>query len=52
MFLLYRTDPKVEVQIRILLKEAAIVSKNANTGNHFLISRTQIQRKFLLGFLY
>jgi hypothetical protein len=26
--------------------------KNANTGNHTLISRTQIQRKFLLGFLY
>ncbi len=27
IFLLYRTDPQVEVQIRILLKEAAIVSK-------------------------
>jgi hypothetical protein len=26
--------------------------KNANTGNHTLISRTQILRKFLLGFLY
>ncbi len=26
--------------------------KNANTSNHTLISRTQIQRKFLLGFLY
>jgi hypothetical protein len=26
--------------------------KNANTGNHTLISQTQIQRKFLLGFLY
>jgi hypothetical protein len=24
---LYRTDPQVEVQIKILLKEAAIVSK-------------------------
>jgi hypothetical protein len=27
IFFLYRTDPQVEVQIRILLKEAAIVSK-------------------------
>ncbi len=27
IFLLYRTDPQVEVRIRILLKEAAIVSK-------------------------
>ncbi len=27
IILLYRTDPQVEVQIRILLKEAAIVSK-------------------------
>ncbi len=27
IFLLYRTDPQVEVQIKILLKEAAIVSK-------------------------
>ncbi len=27
IFLLYRTDPQVEVQIRILLKETAIVSK-------------------------
>jgi hypothetical protein len=26
--------------------------KNANTGNHTLISRTQTQRKFLLGFFY
>jgi hypothetical protein len=26
--------------------------KNANTGNHTLISQTQIQKKFLLGFLY
>jgi hypothetical protein len=26
--------------------------KNENTGNHTLISQTQIQRKFLLGFLY
>jgi hypothetical protein len=27
IFLLYGTDPQVEVKIRILLKEAAIVSK-------------------------
>jgi hypothetical protein len=27
IFLLYRTDPQVEVQIIILLKEAAIMSK-------------------------
>jgi hypothetical protein len=26
--------------------------KNANTGNHTLISRTKIQRKFLLEFLF
>jgi hypothetical protein len=27
IFLLYRTDPQVEIKIRILHKEAAIVSK-------------------------
>jgi hypothetical protein len=36
---LYRTDPQVEVQIRILLKDKYVKScQNANTSNHTLIS--------------
>jgi hypothetical protein len=36
---LYRADPEVEVQIRILLKDKyRKSSQNANTGNHTLIS--------------
>ncbi len=41
IFLLYRTDPQVEVQIRILLKDKYVKScQNANTSNHTLISWT------------
>ncbi len=48
IFLLYRKDQQVEVQIRILLKDKYVKScQNANTGNHTLISRTM-----LIGFLY
>ncbi len=39
IFLLYRADPQVEVQIRILLKDEYVnLCQNANTGNHILIS--------------
>ncbi len=39
VFLLYRADPQVEVQIRILLKDKyRKSSQNANTGDHTLIS--------------
>jgi hypothetical protein len=48
IFLLYRADPQVEVQIRILFKDKyRKSSQNANTGNHTLISWTM-----LIGFLY
>ncbi len=48
MFLLYSTDPQVEVQISILLKDKYVkLSPNANTGNHTLISW-----KMHIGFLY
>ncbi len=48
IFLLYCTDPQVEVQIRILQKDKYRESnQNANTGNHTLISWTM-----LIGFLY
>ncbi len=41
IFLLYRTDPQVEVHIRILLKDEYVnLCQNANTSNHTLISRT------------
>jgi hypothetical protein len=52
-FILYRTDPQVEVQIRILLKDKYVKScQNANTGNHTMISCPQFLRKILIGFLY
>ncbi len=52
IFFLYRTDPQVEVQIRILLKDKYVKScQNANTGNHTLTSSTQFLRKNLIGFL-
>jgi hypothetical protein len=36
---LYRTDPQVEVQIRILLKDKYVkLCQNANTGNHNMVS--------------
>ncbi len=41
IFFLYRTDPQVEVQIRVLLKDKYVKScQNANTSNHTLISWT------------
>jgi hypothetical protein len=53
IFLLYRTDPQVEVQIRILLKDKYVKScQNANTGNHTMISCTQFLRKLPIWFLY
>ncbi len=48
IFLLYRTDPQVEVQIKILHKDNYVkLCQNANTGNHTLISWTM-----LIGLLY
>ncbi len=48
IILLYRADPQVEVQIRILLMNKYMkLCQNANTGNHTLISQTM-----LIGFLY
>ncbi len=48
IFLLYHTDPQVEVQIRILIEDKYVKScQNANTGDHTLISWTM-----LIGFLY
>jgi hypothetical protein len=48
IFLLYRADPQVEVQIRILFKDKYRKSRqNAFTGNPTLISRTMF-----VGFLY
>jgi hypothetical protein len=52
IFLLYRTNPQVEVQIRILLKDKYVKScQNANTGNHTIIYCTQFLRKIHDGFL-
>jgi hypothetical protein len=51
IFLLYRIDQQVEVQIRILLKVKHVkLCQNGNTGNHTLISCTQFLKIFLLGF--
>ena len=48
IFLLYRTDLQVEVQIRILLKDKYVKScQNGNTGNHTLISWTMLIGFFL-----
>ncbi len=53
IFLLYHTDPQVEVQIRTLLKNKYVKScQNANTDNHTMISCTQFLRNILIGFLY
>ncbi len=53
IFLLYRTDPQVEVQIRILPKDKYVkLCQNLNTGNHTMIFCTQFLRKNLIGFLY
>ena len=52
IFLLYHTDPQVEVQIRILLKDKYVkLCQNANTGNHTMISCTQFLREILIEFL-
>ncbi len=57
IFLLYCTDPQVEVQIRILLKDKYVkLCQNANTSNHTLISWTvrflehRFKENFKLGF--
>ncbi len=51
IFFLYCTDPQVEVQIRIILKDKYVkLCQNANTGNHTMISCTQFLRKFFLVF--
>ncbi len=44
IFLLYRTDPQFEVHIRILLKEAAIVSKKRTTESHFDFPNTHSKK--------
>ncbi len=50
IFLLYCTDPQVEVQVKILLEDKYVKwCQNANTGTHTIISCTQFLRKFLLG---
>ncbi len=56
IFLLYCTDPQVEVQIKILLKDKYVKScQNANTSNHTLISWTvrftkhRLKENFYLG---
>ncbi len=51
IFLLNRTDPQIEVQIRILLKDKYVkLFQNANTGNHTMFSCTQFLRNFYLSF--
>jgi hypothetical protein len=50
IFLLYRTDPQVEVRIRILLKEAAILSKMQTPAITYWFSEHRFKRKFYLGF--
>jgi hypothetical protein len=54
---LYRTDPQVEVQIRIILKDNYVKSgQNANTSNHTLVFLTvrfsdhRFKENFYLGF--
>ncbi len=50
IFLLYRTDPQVEVQIRILLKEAAIVSKIRTPAITLWFPEHRFKENFYLGF--
>ncbi len=56
MVLCMRVVPPVSSSLSKSMKHCSQGSsnhvKNANTGNHTLISQTQIQRKFLLRFLY
>ncbi len=51
IFLLYRTDPQVEVQIRILLKEAAIVSEMRTPAITLWFLKHRFEENFYLGFL-
>ncbi len=50
IFLLYRTDLQVEVQIRILLKEAAIVSKMQTPAITLWFPEHRFNENFYLGF--
>ncbi len=50
IFLLYRTDPQVEVQIKILLKEAAIVSKMQTPLIKRWFPKHRFKENFYLGF--
>ncbi len=44
IFLLYRTDPQVEVHIRIILKKAAIMSKCKHRQSHFDFPNTDSKK--------
>ncbi len=50
IFLLYRTDPQVKVQIRILLKEAATVSKMRAPPITLWFPEHRFKENFYLGF--
>ncbi len=50
IFLLYRTDPQVKVQIRILLKEAAIVSKMQTPAITLWFTKHRFKENFYLDF--
>ncbi len=50
IFLLYRTYPQVEVQIRILLEEAALVSKMQTPAITLWFTEHRFKKKFNLGF--
>ncbi len=50
IFLLYHTDPQVEVQIRILLKEAAIVSTMQTPAITLWFPEHRFKENFYLGF--
>ncbi len=50
IFLLYHTDPQVEIQIRILLKEAAIVSKMQTPAITLWFFKHRFKENFYLGF--
>jgi hypothetical protein len=51
IFRLYRKYPQVEVQIRILLKEAAIALKVQTPAITLCFSKHRFKEKFYLGFL-
>jgi hypothetical protein len=50
IFLLYRTDPQVEVQIRIFFKEAAIKSKMWTPAITLWFPKHRFKENFYLGF--